>query len=80
MSQSPNFFIPSSYDKSNQVGLLSCIILQGKLTEKRKELQIFLEKNGIQTRTIFTGNIMRQPVAKKFNGIVLDSLELEIKL
>ncbi len=27
----------------------------------RKELQIFLEKRNIQTRTIFTGNILRQP-------------------
>ena len=31
---------------------------------KRKKLQIFLENNGIQTRTIFTGNILRQPIMK----------------
>ena len=31
---------------------------------KRKKLQIFLEKNNIQTRTIFTGNILRQPIMK----------------
>ena len=30
----------------------------------RKELQIFFEKNNIQTRTIFTGNILKQPVMK----------------
>ena len=30
----------------------------------RKELQIFFEKNNIQTRTIFTGNILRQPIMK----------------
>ena len=38
---------------------------------KRKELQIFLEKNNIQTRTIFTGNILRQPIMKnkKFKKI-----------
>jgi len=30
----------------------------------RKQLQIFFEKNNIQTRTIFTGNILRQPVMK----------------
>ena len=30
----------------------------------RKKLQIFLKKNKIQTRTIFTGNILRQPVMK----------------
>ena len=28
-------------------------------------LQIFFEKNNIQTRTIFTGNILKQPVMKK---------------
>ena len=35
----------------------------------RKKLQIYLEQNGIQTRTIFTGNILRQPIMKnkKFN-------------
>ena len=32
---------------------------------KRKKLQIYLEKMGIQTRTIFTGNILRQPIMKK---------------
>ena len=30
----------------------------------RKMLQIFFEKNNIQTRTIFTGNILRQPILK----------------
>ena len=30
----------------------------------RREMQIFFEKNNIQTRTIFTGNILRQPVMK----------------
>ncbi len=34
---------------------------------KRKELQIFLEKNNIQTRTIFTGNILKQPILKNKN-------------
>ena len=27
-------------------------------------LQIYLEKKGIQTRTIFTGNILRQPIMR----------------
>ena len=30
----------------------------------RKMMQTFFEKNNIQTRTIFTGNILRQPVMK----------------
>lgn len=41
-------------------------VLKNKYVNKRKKLQIFLEKANIQTRTIFTGNITRQPVAKKF--------------
>ena len=32
----------------------------------RRELQVFLEKKDIQTRTIFTGNILRHP---GFKGI-----------
>jgi CDP-6-deoxy-D-xylo-4-hexulose-3-dehydrase len=27
----------------------------------RRDMQIFLEKRGVQTRTVFTGNILRQP-------------------
>ena len=30
----------------------------------RNEFQIYLEKKGIQTRTIFTGNILKQPMMK----------------
>ena len=30
----------------------------------RKEMQIYFEKNNIQTRTIFTGNILKQPIMK----------------
>jgi CDP-4-dehydro-6-deoxyglucose reductase, E1 len=33
----------------------------------RRDLQIHFERNGIQTRTVFTGNILRQP---GFSGIV----------
>ena len=39
------------------------VILENKIFN-RKKLQIFFEKNKIQTRTIFTGNILRQPVMK----------------
>ena len=35
----------------------------------RKEMQIFLEKRNIQTRTIFTGNILRQPGFNKIERI-----------
>ncbi len=41
------------------------IIIKRNSTIKRRDMQIFLEKKGIQTRTIFTGNILRQPIMKK---------------
>jgi CDP-6-deoxy-D-xylo-4-hexulose-3-dehydrase len=33
----------------------------------RREMQIYLEKRNIQTRVVFTGNIMRQPMSKRIN-------------
>ena len=41
------------------------LLLKKNSKIQRQKLQIFLEKKGIQTRTIFTGNILRQPVMKK---------------
>jgi len=40
------------------------LVLRKNNKIERKKLQIFLEKKGIQTRTIFTGNILRQPIMK----------------
>ena len=34
----------------------------------RKELQIFLENNSIQTRPIFSGNILRHPAFENLNS------------
>jgi len=42
------------------------LILINNFADKRTDLQIYLEKSKIQTRTIFSGNITRQPIAKKF--------------
>ena len=63
---SSNFYVPTSYDNVDTAWLAFPLILKNKLASKRKEIQTFLEKAGIQTRTIFSGNIMKQPVAKKF--------------
>ena len=41
------------------------IIIKQSSKIKRRDMQIFLEKKGIQTRTIFTGIILRQPIMKK---------------
>jgi len=65
-SSSLNFHVPSSYQNVETGWLAFPLIFKNKLALKRKDIQVFLEKSGIQTRTIFSGNIMRQPVAKKF--------------
>ena len=38
--------------------------IKNNLKFNRKDFQIFFEKNNIQTRTIFTGNILKQPAMK----------------
>jgi CDP-6-deoxy-D-xylo-4-hexulose-3-dehydrase len=42
----------------------------------RRDMQIYFEKNNIQTRTIFTGNILRQPAMKslKYKSVKNSSL------
>ncbi len=76
LNTSNNFYIPKTYNNVRTGWLAFPLLLQGKLVHKRKDLQIFLEKRGIQTRTIFTGNIMRQPVAKKFQWDCFGSFEV----
>ena len=76
LKTSNNFYIPKTYNNVRTGWLAFPLLLQGKLVHKRKDLQIFLEKRGIQTRTIFTGNIMRQPVAKKFQWDCFGSFEV----
>ena len=66
-SQSSNFEIFKTYENVFTGWLAFPMLLTNKLKGKRKEFQIFLEQAGIQTRTIFTGNILKQPVAKKFS-------------
>jgi CDP-6-deoxy-D-xylo-4-hexulose-3-dehydrase len=63
---SPNFKTFQSYENVYTGWLAFPMLLTNKLKGKRKKFQIFLEQSGIQTRTIFTGNILRQPVSKTF--------------
>ena len=58
------FDIPEQYSFVKTAWLAYPIVIKPNSGIKRKDLQIFLEKRGIQTRTIFTGNIMRQPIMK----------------
>jgi len=50
------------------------IVLTGVLEGKRKKLQQYMEDHGIQTRTIFTGNVTRHPMMdnQKYNRAASD--------
>ena len=59
------FNIPEQLKGLETPWLAYPIIIKNNSGIDRQKLQIFLEKKGIQTRTIFTGNILRQPIMKK---------------
>ena len=55
-------FIVPKIEKDVKTNFLAYpIILRDNLNFSRKDLQIYLEKNKIQTRPIFSGNILRHP-------------------
>ena len=63
--QYPNFFrVPIQQDKVKTGWLAYPVLLKNNTDFSREDLQINLEKNGIQTRPIFSGNILRQPIMK----------------
>ena len=65
-SKYPYFFdLPAQLKGLRTPWLAYPIIIRNNSGIDRQKLQIFLEKKGIQTRTIFTGNILRQPIMKK---------------
>ncbi len=55
------FILPKQLFNSETPWLAFPLIIKDNLQFKRKELQIFLEKKNIQTRVVFTGNILKQP-------------------
>ena len=60
-----NYFdLPEVNKKVKTPWLAFPLVIKNNKKFKRKELQIYLEKNNIQTRTIFTGNILKQPIIK----------------
>ena len=60
-----NYFkLPESFKGITTPWLAFPLVIKKNKKFNRMELQIFLEKNNIQTRTIFTGNILRQPIMK----------------
>ena len=63
-----NFFVMPKILKNVKTNFLAYpIILKNNLNFTRKKFQIYLEEKNIQTRPIFTGNILRHP---GFNGLI----------
>ena len=55
---------------NSETGWLACpAIVKDNSPFTRTDLQIFLEKRNIQTRVVFTGNILRQPGYKNIKCI-----------
>ena len=60
-----NLFIIPRINKNIKTNFLAYpIIIKPNNFFDRKKLQIFLERNNIQTRPIFSGNILRHPAFK----------------
>ncbi len=58
------FKLPEFYSNVKTAWLAFPLVIKKNNKFNRRQLQIFLEKNKIQTRTIFTGNILKQPIMK----------------
>jgi len=56
-----HFILPKQLPDSRTGWLAFATTLRETAPFIRRDLQIFLEKRNIQTRTVFTGNILRQP-------------------
>ena len=63
---------PIETDNINTAWLAFPILINKNAPFSRKEFQIYLEKKNIQTRVVFTGNIIRQPMMKGAEYRVLD--------
>ena len=62
------FFIQPKIKKNISTNFLAYpLILKENNIFSRKQLQIYLEKNKIQTRPIFSGNILRHPAFENLN-------------
>ena len=56
-----HFILPQQLPDSRTGWLAIALTIRDTAPFIRRDLQIFLEKRNIQTRTVFTGNITRQP-------------------
>ena len=58
------FDVPLETYGSNTAWLAFPILIKKEAPFSRRQFQIYLEKKNIQTRVVFTGNILKQPMCK----------------
>lgn len=74
-NQYPELFTtPTIHPGIDSAWLAFPVIINIDAPFSRRDFQIYLEKNNIQTRTVFTGNITRQPGFNKINMRKIDSM------
>ena len=72
--QHSDFFLnPVEPNAFNTAWLAFPILIKESAPFSRKEFQIYLEERNIQTRVVFTGNVLRQPMTKGITKVVRDS-------
>ena len=64
------FEIPKELPNCSTAWLAFPILIKDNAPFSRREFQIFLEERNIQTRVVFTGNILKQPMTKKIKKII----------
>jgi CDP-6-deoxy-D-xylo-4-hexulose-3-dehydrase len=62
------FILPKQLPNSRTGWLALALTIREGAPFKRRDMQIYLEKRNIQTRTVFTGNILRQPGFKSIEA------------
>jgi CDP-6-deoxy-D-xylo-4-hexulose-3-dehydrase len=67
------FSNPTQLEGCDTAWLAFPILIKESAPFTRKQFQIFLEERNIQTRVVFTGNILRQPMIKKIDKRVKPS-------
>lgn len=62
------FILPKQMPESRTGWLAFVLTIREDAPFSRRDLQIFLERRNIQTRTVFTGNVLRQPAFANINA------------
>jgi CDP-6-deoxy-D-xylo-4-hexulose-3-dehydrase len=61
------FDVPLETYGSNTAWLAFPILIKKEAPFSRRQFQIYLEERNVQTRVVFTGNILRQPMCKNID-------------